>query len=184
MKRALAFAALLAACSRPYLTWTPREPLSARRGHVQVVVEDRRVDRALLGRAFVWGGAPVEIRVRGDEVQSRVERLAKEAVVTAGLGLGATAEPPTGRLLVDVDALECDGSSWHARASLSVRASVTAPDGTTRVRPIVIDGKGEGSGCQLAHSGALDVLLDELAARLFEGPMHDAVLGGTAPETI
>jgi hypothetical protein len=189
MKRALAFAALgftalLGGCNRPYLTWTPREPLAARRGHVQVIVEDRRADRALLGRAFGWGGARMEIRVRGDEVQARVERLTKEAVVTAGLGLGATAEPPTGRLLIDVDAIECDGTSWHARASLSVRVAVAAPDGMMRVSPIVIDGKGEGRGCQLAFAGALDVLLDELAARLVEGPVHDAVLGGATPETI
>jgi hypothetical protein len=122
----------------------------------------------------------MEIRVGGDEVQSRVERLTKEAVVTAGLGLGATAEPPTGRLILDVDALECNGSNWKARASLSVRVSAAAPDGASRVAPIVIDGKGEGRGCQLALAGALDVLLDELAARLVEGPLHDAVLGRTA----
>ena len=173
-------AGALASCERPYLTWTPREPLSARRGRVAIAVEDHRPDRGSLGRVFGWGGVPREIAVGSDHVRERIERLAKEATVTAGLGRGQPAEPPTARLRLDVDALGCDGLGARAHATLSVRLSIAAPDGAPRLAPTVIDTRGDGRGCQAAFEGALDLLLDELAARLVDGPAHDAALGNTA----
>ena len=179
---ALALTAILglAACERSYLTWTPREPLSARRGRVSVAVEDHRAgDKRALGRAFGWGGVPRDILVDGDHVRARIERLAKEATVTAGLGLPAPAEEPTSRLHLDIDALSCDGLDLTARATLSVRFSITTPEDEPRLPTQVIDARGKGHGCQDALGVALDVLLDELAARLVEGPAHDAALGTT-----
>jgi hypothetical protein len=168
---------LLMGCERPYLIWTPREPLSARRGSVAVSVEDHRADTASLGRAFGWGGVPRDIVVRPDHVRERFERLAKEATITAGLGLVQPAEVPTARLKLDVDALDCDGVGRRAKATLSVRLSIAAADSSPKLAAQVIAAQGEGSGCQTALAVALDVLLDELASRLVEGPAHDAAIG-------
>jgi hypothetical protein len=169
----------MSGCERPYLIWTPREPLSARRGQVAISVEDHRAARGSLGRAFGWGGVPREIIVADDHVRDRLERLAKEATITAGLGLLQPAQPPTARLRLDVDTLDCDGTGRRAHAALAVRMTIVSPaDGNARFGPQLIDARAEGRGCQAALAGALDVLLDELAARLVEGPAHEAALGG------
>jgi len=176
----VATSVLLVGCERPYLTWTPREPLSARRGKVSIAVEDHREgDKRALGRAFGWGGVPREILVADDHVRERIERLAKEATITAGLGLPAPAEEPTSRLHIEIDALFCDGLTMNARATLSVRFSITTPEGVVRFPTQLIDARGKGHGCQAALALALDELLDELAARLVDGPAHDAALGTT-----
>ncbi len=166
----------LPACERPYLTWTPREPLSARHGRVAVAVDDRRADRALLGHAFGWGGTPREILADRDHARARVERLTKEALVTAGVGLFTPGEPPTARLAVEIDAMACEGLGRAARADVALRLTVRAADGTARLAAQAIAARGEGRGCQAAFEKALDEVLDELGARFVEGATHEALL--------
>jgi hypothetical protein len=170
-------AVTLAACEPPYLTWTPREPLAARRGHVAVSVEDRRPgDLAKLGRAFGWAGAPRDILVDRDHVRARIERLTKEATVTAGLGLWTPAEAPSARLRVSVDALSCDGTRLDAHATLLVHYSIHDADGSQRLAPQTVTTTSNGHGCELAFEHALDTLMDELSSAFVEGPVHDALV--------
>jgi hypothetical protein len=175
----------LAGCEPPYLTWTPREPLAARRGHIAISVEDQRPgDPAKLGRAFGWGGEPRDILVDRDHVRARIERLTKEATVTAGLGLWTPGEAPSARLRVEVDALSCDGTGLDAYATLLVYYSIYDADGSRRLGPQPVPTISRGHGCEVAFEHALDTLMDELSSAFVEGPVHDALVPSAASPTI
>jgi hypothetical protein len=76
-----------------------------------------------------------------------------------------------------LEALRCDGLTRRARASLSVKWAILDPDGAPRTDAMSFSASGTGPGCERALGDALDQLLDELAAKLVEGPVREAVLG-------
>lgn len=184
MRRAVALVAVLAslgpACARPYLRWTPREPLTARRGKLAILVDDVRTgDPRVLGRAYGFGGVPRDVILDEGEVATRLGQLGREAATTAGLGLASTGEAPDARIQLRLEVLRCDGRGRTARAELALAWAITGPDGTPRTDAMRVDAKGSGSGCELAVRDVLDQLLDELAAKLVSGPSHEAVFEGT-----
>lgn len=190
MRRALVVTTLaglalagLAGCNPPYLTWAQREPLAARRGHVIVSIEDHR--SGSLGTAYGFAGVPLAVELAPDEPRARLERLVSEALYTAGLGLAAPsygpARTPTARVRLGIEAMTCDGKHLRARSTVAVAFSVEDLAGATIVGPERIELAGNGRGCQDAYRESLDRLFDELAARLVEGPAHQAALG-LAPE--
>ena len=178
MKLLLLFA-LAAGCNRPYLTWTQREPLAARRGHVAVAVDDHRAGS--LGTGYGFAGVPRDVEVPRDEPRARLDRLVTEALYTAGLGLPDPTLALTARVRLGVETLACDGRKLRAKSTVAVVFSVEDPAGATQVGPERIELSGAGRGCEDAYADSLDRLFDELAARLVEGPAHQAALG-VAPE--
>ena len=174
---ALALSGVASGCNRPYFSWSLREPLAARHGRVALAVEDRRTgDRAVIGRAFGFGGIPLEIRIGEDEPRERLSRLLTEATFTAGVGVAGVGDAPSARVTLSLEALACRGETMTARAEVRVRLAIADVQGVPRIEPetLVLDGKAR--GCRLAYYAAFDRLLDELGARLVEGPAHDAVL--------
>lgn len=173
----------LGACNRPYFVWSPREPLASRHGRVALAVDDRRPgDHGIVGRGFGIGGIPEDVRVADAEPHDRLQRLLVEATLTAGIGIADVAEPPTARVSLALDALACDGATLAARADIRVTLAIAGADGTPRLAPETFALVGKGRGCRLAYYEAFDRLLDELAARLVEGPVHDAVLDARGAE--
>ena len=166
---------VLAGCNRPYLTWTLREPLASRRGHVAVAVDDHRAGS--LGTAYGFAGVLLDVNIPPDEPRFRLERLVSEALYTAGLGLADPARASTARVRLGIEALTCDGKHLHARSTVVVAFVVEDLAGAPVVGPEHIELSGSGRGCQDAYSESLDRLFDELAARLVEGPAHEAALG-------
>jgi hypothetical protein len=179
--RALALVLLAAGCNAPYLTWTPREPLAARRGQVSIAVEDHRAQPGELGVAYGFGGVPVEVRVDDTEPRARLLRLATEALYTSGLSPRDPAGIPSARLALALDELRCEGTRYRAHATISLSWNVLAPDGTQRTAPAHLTLRGKGHGCGDAFHDVLDQVLDELAAALVEGPAHDAAIGPADP---
>jgi hypothetical protein len=179
--RALALLLVSAGCNTPYLAWTPREPLAARRGRVAIAVEDRRERPGELGVAYGFGGVPEIVRVDATEPRMRLARLAMEALYTSGLSPRDPAGIPTARLALALDELRCDGRHFRAHATIVLSWTVLAPDGTQRTAPVKLTLSGKGHGCGDAFHDVLDQVLDELAAALVEGPAHDAAIGPADP---
>ncbi len=190
MKRAhvvpsLVFGALTLAtvgCSRPYFTWSPREPLASRRGRVAISVDDaRQGDHEIVGRAFGVGGIPEDVRVGANEPSERLRRLLTEASLTAGIGLADPAETPSARVSLRLATMMCHGETSKAQAALQVIFTITDAGGSPRLAPETIALTGKSRGCKDAYYELFDHLLDEVAARLVEGPAHEAVLQPPEP---
>jgi hypothetical protein len=182
---AAAVALLAVGCGGRWLRWQARPPAPAMVGKVEITVADHRAPKRgganprHVGDERNGWGIPFPITLRSPtEAAESIRDLIGQAARSSGVGIAAPGEPVSGRIVVEIEELWCDGAPPDYTARVAAAITVVGADDSppaAAAAPQRVTVEGGHVDCQRAYEDVLTKAYDRMTALMSQPGFKEAV---------